>query len=331
MNDEYRVDKNFERIKRSENNIILFGDVGSGKTTIINKICGVNFLIKDSGFSCTQDAQFASTSDNSLIIDFPGLCATDETIRHLKIQKTALSVIPVRIICFIIKYDRYDFILKKAVQMLKIFYEHKDNICIIITFSENIDMIKKSEIELIFKKKIKIENKNVIFSSKNTTSFELVNKLNVIKNSVSNISSIKFSERDLINTVGNEGITLEIREEREKYIEKYKKALELFKNEFIKATDYSRKFELYYSFMDYKDNLVDSFSDMIKKTIVDTDSSIVEFITFNNELYMPFNEMAERLEKEMKIEKSDFNARTDPRIWSMIYNNKYFYIFKYFD
>ena len=32
MTDEYRVDKNIELIKRSENNIILFGQAGSGKT-----------------------------------------------------------------------------------------------------------------------------------------------------------------------------------------------------------------------------------------------------------------------------------------------------------
>lgn len=44
MVDEYLVDKNFEIIKRSENNIILFDEVGSGKTAIINKLCGVNLL-----------------------------------------------------------------------------------------------------------------------------------------------------------------------------------------------------------------------------------------------------------------------------------------------
>ena len=314
MTDEYKVDKNFELIKRSENNIILFGEVGTGKTTIINKLCGVDFLTKEAGFSCTREVQFAFTSDKtSIIIDFPGLSAAEDVVKHLKIQKTTLSVIPVRIICFLIKYDRYDLIQKKAVQMLKIFYEHKDNICIIITFSENIDMIKKSEIELIFKTKFKIENKNVIFSSKNTTSSELLNKLNVIKNSVSNISSIKFSERHLLNTAGTEGIAFEITEEREKIVEKYNKAIELFRKEFTKATDYSLKFALYYSFRDYKDNLIDSFSDMVKKKEIDTDSAIVEILTFNNELYVKFNEITERFEKEMKIESATFNGGNDNR------------------
>jgi GTP-binding protein EngB required for normal cell division len=313
MTDEYRVDKNFDIIKRSENNIILFGEVGTGKTTIINKLCRVNLLTKGGGYSCTRDVQFATTIDNNLIIDFPGLSAAEEVVKHLKIQKSTLSVIPVRIICFIIKYDRYDLIQKKAVQMLKIFFEHKDNICIIITFSEKVNETQKSEIQFLFKTKFKIENKNVIFSSQSTTSSELLNKLNVIKNSVQNIKSIKFSERHLINSAGVEGVAMEIIEEREKFLDKYAKAVELFRNEFTKATDYSLKYALYYSFRDYKDNLIDSFSDLVKKTVTDTDYAIVEIITFNNELYDPFNKITERFEKEMKIESVTFNGGNDNR------------------
>lgn len=313
MTDEYRVDKNFDIIKRSENNIILFGEVGTGKTTIINKLCGVSLLTKGGGYSCTRDVQFAATKDNNLIIDFPGLSAAEEVVRHLKIQKSTLSVIPVRIICFIIKYDRYDLIQKKAVQMLKIFFEHKDNICIIITFSEKANDTQKSEIQFLFKTKFKIENKNVIFSSQSTSSSDLLNKLNVIKNSVQNIDKIKFSERHLINSAGVEGVAMEIIEEREKYLDKYSKAVELFRNEFTKATDYSLKFALYYSFRDYKDNLIDSFSELVKKTVTDTDTAIVEIITFNNELYDPFNKITERFEKEMKIESVTFNGGNDNR------------------
>ena len=153
----------------------------------------------------------------------------------------------------------------------------------------------------------------MIFSSQSTTSSELLNKLNIIKNSVQNIDSIKFSERHLINSAGVEGVAMEIIEEREKYLNKYSKAVELFRNEFTKATDYSLKFALYYSFRDYKDNLIDSFSELVKKTVTDTDSAIVEIITFNNELYDPFNKITERFEKEMKIESVTFNGGNDNR------------------
>lgn len=313
MTDEYLLDKNFERIKRSTNNIILFGEVGCGKTTLINKLCSVSLLTREGGYSCTRDVQFASTNDNSLIIDFPGLDAAEEVVKHLKVQKSTLSVIPVRIICFVLKYERYDLMQKKAITMFKIFYEHRKNICIIVTFSETLDGVKKAEIVHIFKTKLKLEEKNVIFSSTSISSSELLTKLNAIKNSVSNIDSIKFSERHLIQSAGTESIAFEITEQRENYIDKYKKAIELFRKEFNKANDYSLKFALYYSFRDFKDSLVETFSEMVKKTDVDTDSAIVEIITFNNELYIPFNDITERFEKEMKIESVTFNGGNDNR------------------
>ena len=42
MTDEYLVKYNFDEVKRSTNNIILFGSVGAGKTSLINKKCDVD-------------------------------------------------------------------------------------------------------------------------------------------------------------------------------------------------------------------------------------------------------------------------------------------------
>jgi len=78
---------------------------------------------------------------------------------------------------------------------------------------------------------------------------------------------------------------------REEYINNYNKAVELFRKEFNKAKDYSLKFALYYSFRDYKDNLIDTFSEKVKNNVTDTDTAIVEIITFNNELYDPFHKI----------------------------------------
>ncbi len=44
---------NLELIKLSERNVILFGSVGVGKTTLLNKISGKDFPTENSGFSCT--------------------------------------------------------------------------------------------------------------------------------------------------------------------------------------------------------------------------------------------------------------------------------------
>ena len=48
---------------------------------------------------------------------------------------------------------------------------------------------------------------------------------------------------------------------------------------------------MYYSFRDYKDNLIDTFSEKVKNNVTDTDTAIVEIITFNNELYDPFHKI----------------------------------------
>lgn len=41
--ENYILSKDFELIKNSKNNIIIFGSIGDGKTTFFNKICGQNF------------------------------------------------------------------------------------------------------------------------------------------------------------------------------------------------------------------------------------------------------------------------------------------------
>lgn len=317
MTDEYNVNYNLWHIKRSKCNIILFGEVGCGKTTIINKLCGVDLLTKEGGFSCTRDVQFAYTPDGSIVIDFPGLNAAEEVVKHLKIQKSTLSVIPAKIICFIIKYDRYDLIQKKAMEMFKIFYKHKDNICVIISFSENLDLRKKSEIEFIFQTKFKIPKNNVIFSSKYIDQRDLLKKINIIKNNVQNIPSIEFSERNLINTAGKDGVSFEVLEIREKKIKEYSDAIKTFRKAFTETSEYSLKFALYYSFRDYRDNLVEIFSEIVQRTVVDTDSAIVEIITFNNELYEQFEKITKRFEAEMKVESAMFEENSNNN------NNRY--------
>ena len=167
--------KYLEEIKKSENNVVLFGSVRNGKSYLLNKICGQNFLISDSGYSCTRDVQYHfSLKYDMVIIDFPGLNAVQDIVGHLKTQKTALSAIPVRIICFVIKYSpRNDDFERELGQMLVIFDNYIKNVVIIITKSEEIinNIKRKEEISFLFKNKFNIEN--IIFTTKNTSGYEL--------------------------------------------------------------------------------------------------------------------------------------------------------------
>ena len=307
MTDEFLVSKNFEEIKNSSNNIILFGSVGAGKTTLINKLCKVDLLTKEDGFSCTRDVQYSRTPDGNLIIDFPGLNAAEEIVKHLKIQKSTLSSIPARMICLVIKLTaRYDDIIKSALQMVKIFNENRANIAIIITNSENATMVQEEEIKKALEKKCKINAKNILFTSTKMIADVLRSKLNSIKSRMSNLETIKLKDRDLLNTVGNDG-DIDVIEEREKFLNEFKDSLEKFKKEYNKATENALKFALYFAFVDYKDQLIEQFSEIVKGKVTDTDTAIVEIITFNNEIFCDFNSFSKQVQTGLKAEFGNYD------------------------
>ena len=307
MTDEFLVSKNFDEIKNSSNNIILFGSVGAGKTTLINKLCNVDLLTKEDGFSCTRDVQYSRTPDGNIIIDFPGLNAAEEIVKHLKIQKSTLSSIPARMICLVIKLTaRYDDIIKSALQMVKIFYENRDNITIIITNSENITIVQEAEISKALEKKCKIKENHILFTSTKMSAEELRNKLNIIKNGMSNIETIKLKDRDLLNTVGNDG-DIDVIEEREAFLKEFKESLEKFKTEYNSSSESALKFALYFAFVDYKEQLIERFSEIVKKKVTDTDTAIVEIITFNNEIFVDFNSFSKQAQTGLKAEYANYD------------------------
>ena len=307
MTDEFLVSKNFDEIKNSSNNIILFGSVGAGKTTLINKLCNVDLLTKEDGFSCTRDVQYSRTPDGNIIIDFPGLNAAEEIVKHLKIQKSTLSSIPARMICLVIKLTaRYDDIIKSALQMVKIFYENRDNITIIITNSENITIVQEAEISKALEKKCKIKENHILFTSTKMSAEELRNKLNIIKNGMSNIETIKLKDRDLLNTVGNDG-DIDVIEEREAFLKEFKESLEKFKTEYNSSSESALKFALYFAFVDYKEQLIERFSEIVKKKVTDTDTAIVEIITFNNEIFVDFNSFSKQVQTGLKAEFANYD------------------------
>ena len=250
-----RLLNNLEEIKESQNNIVLFGSVGNGKTYLINKACGADFETSDKGYSCTRNVQHAFTLKYDMImIDFPGLNSVKDIIGHLRIQKTALNAIPVRMICFVIKYSpRNDDFEIELGQMLSIFDNYIKNIAIIITKSEEIskDMKRKEEIKFLFKNKFEIEN--VLFTTKKTDRIELCKQLYTFKNRMENIKQILIKTRDLAKTVPSL-YNKDMKKERELYEDKFYNTLELFKKEVEKATDPDLKRALYFAFKDFKDN-----------------------------------------------------------------------------
>lgn len=282
MTTNNQVYKDIGVLKKCQNNIILFGEVGSGKTTLINKLCNKNFETREGGYSCTKDVQYANTSDGSIIIDFPGLNASEDITRHLNIQKLVLSIIPVKMICFVLKANtRIDNISKLTFQMMKIFYNNRNNIVIILTFSENLTRKMMADIILHLNSKFKIDENSVIFSGKNVNAVDLNQKLSLLKNKLSNISFLDLKEKNLLNSE----LDAEIIEFKEKKLTEIKNFILSYKKKYNNSLSTNFKLGVYYTFQYYLKNIINSYREKLYKKIPDIDTINAELIVFSNEIY----------------------------------------------
>ena len=307
MLDKNSLTENFDIIKQSKNNIILFGSVGTGKTTLINKLCGVDFETSSRGFSCTRDIQYSFTKRNdNIIIDFPGLNATVDIIKHLKVQKNTLSIIPVRLICFVVKYStRYDDLIRAVSQMLTIFKDYRKNIVLIITNSEGVHIKDQSEIEHIFTQKFRMEY--ILFTIISTDSDFLSDKINNIKMRTNNIDNVTIETRNLLQTIDPE-FDIDVFEDREKYLEEFQESLKLFEDEFKKTKEKDLKRALYFALKNYKENLIKKYSSIVREKKEDSDLVITELIMFNNAIFNDFDKFRQKVELELDTQTTNYNG-----------------------
>ena len=213
-------------------------------------------------------------------------------------------------ICFIIKYSiRNDDFERELGQMLHIFDKYTNNITIIISKSEDITNKRKEEIEFLFKNKFGIGN--VIFTTLKTNGYDLCEQLNNLKNKMNNIKQIIVKTRDLAKTVPSL-YNKDMAKEKEIFEDKFYDALDKFKEEIKKASDPNLKRALYFAFKDYKDKLLEEYTNTIRNKKIDgkepdIDSVISEVLMFDNNIFNEFNEFRKSIESQIEIESTSYN------------------------
>ena len=307
-----KILKVIDEFKNYKNNIVLFGSVGTGKTTLLNRLCNTNFSVKDKGYSCTRKVQHGySKRFDMVIFDFPGLNAVEDPVGHLKTQLISLSNMPIRMICLVVQYSsRNDDYERELSQLISVFYKYINNITIIVTKSESANEIIKNDIEFLFKERFNV--KNVLFTTYDKNFYILCEELNNIQLKMENIERIEIRTRDLAKHVPSL-YNKNVMEDRTKLEDEFYDILETFENELQKANDNDLKKALYFCFKNYKENLLNSYAILLENKIVDgkklDDNSIItEVLMFNNLIYNDFNKFKKKVENLLEVKINNYNG-----------------------
>ena len=311
-----RIEENLNLLTNSDKNIVFFGKVGHGKTTLTNLICGTNFENGNFKWSITKNVQFSKSrvDGDCIAIDFPGLKSIKEQLNHLELQKTTLSIIPVRMICFVVKYDveRYDPMIIDIDMMKQIFEDYKDNTVIIITHSEPLlqNIKNMSDTQKILETMTSYKSERIIFSYKGIDYESLfTKKLKPLMKEMKNIPKMIIKTKDIVNTIeiiGDE----KFGETRNKFQEEFNKTLSKFETKFEEyRNNNDAKRALFFALKLYKNKHIRKYSKKIRSFATDDslffmDKIICEILLYSQKIHNQFMNFIEP-EKEKEEQKKN--------------------------
>ena len=137
----------------------------------------------------------------------------------------------------------------------------------------------------------------------------LSNSLHDYMKKMENIKEVKIESRDLLKTVDPE-FDIDMQDDREQYLLEFKENLKIFESEFKSATDKNLKRAIFFALRGYKDELIESYSNIVKKKKLeeDLDAVITELIMFNNSIFNDYDSFRKKVELELEIQQTNYNG-----------------------
>jgi GTP-binding protein EngB required for normal cell division len=158
--------------------VVLLGDVGSGKSTVVEKLTGEKGRSSDASISFTKTSEAFCVPDGSLIIsDTPGSNAMDDELEHNVWIAAAFNYKPVSRLFIVVKAeDRKDTVIDNISKYANRFLEpaEMDVLGVLVT---HMDKVKWTAEELVPDVERKLGIDTVVFSSMDTTAEILLSNI----------------------------------------------------------------------------------------------------------------------------------------------------------
>lgn len=116
--------------------IVLIGKIGSGKTTLYNKITKSNEKVKAGGSSVTMNVFMKNSCEGSgfKVLDTPGLGSDSSKVAHVAGILSALAEGPLNRIFIVTKFERTPTILDDVKKLITPFLNYRVMITVVVTW-----------------------------------------------------------------------------------------------------------------------------------------------------------------------------------------------------
>ena len=116
---------------------VILGQIGVGKTTLFNLLCGTTHLAEEASGSQTRNLYFHSVNVGNYpfnLIDTPGMNSKHETYKHSVLIRESLTAKKVNTIFVIVKYEpRFEEILDAFLEVQELVYKYNEKIVVMIS------------------------------------------------------------------------------------------------------------------------------------------------------------------------------------------------------